>query len=106
MKTISEIVKDSSRKYYFYLGDAETGERFQQQCVREGFAFGDGVPATVRKCARVMNVSGDKTINFVGVCGMMAFGASKEVCGKELVKIDFRKVLNDEENILYSRAVQ
>ncbi len=106
MKTISEIVKDSSRKYYFYLGDAETGERFRQQCAREGFTFGDGAPATARNSARVMNVRSDRTINYVGVCGMMAFGCAREVCGKELVRIDFRKVLDGEEDILYSRAVQ
>ncbi|MCD7768721.1 MAG: hypothetical protein LUH36_01180 [Oscillospiraceae bacterium] len=103
MKTISKIVKDSSRKYYFYLGDAETGEMFQQQCAKEGFTFGDGVPATSRDCARVMNVNSNGTINFVGANGMIAFGCSNRVCGKELVKIDFRKVLDGAEDILYAR---
>ncbi|MCD7845755.1 MAG: hypothetical protein LUG57_07900 [Oscillospiraceae bacterium] len=103
MKTISEIVKDSGKKYYFYLGDGETGRLFQQQCEKEGFAFGDGVPATARKCARVMNVSSGGTINYVGICGMIAFGGADQVGGKELVRVDFKKVLEGAENIVCSR---
>ena len=79
-------------RVYVYLADEETGNRFLSMAEDEGFTFADGAAPTKREYAEVMAVNRDKTLNYVGAVGRIAFGAGAETVGGErLIRVDFKK---------------
>ena len=72
-----------------------------KQAEDEGFTFGDGATPTERCYAEIMAVNKDKTINYVGTNGRIAFGAgAKKIGDQDLIRVDFAKYLAGEENYI------
>ena len=102
-RTITELSKMNGR-VYVYLANVAIGEKFLQQAEDEGFTFADGAKPTERCYAEVMAVNGNKTINFVGANGRIAFGSgAKTVGGEQLIRVDFEKYAAGAENYEYKR---
>ena len=88
-KTIRELSEMNGRVYIF-LRTPELGRRFLLQAEQEGFTFGDGEKPTARQYAEVMAVNRDKTINYVGTNGRIAYGGGAVKIGSEpLIRIDY-----------------
>ena len=100
MKTIFELSQLEGR-VYVYLANVAVGEQFMKQAEDEGFTFGDGATPTERCYAEIMAVNKDKTINYVGTNGRIAFGAgAKKIGDQDLIRVDFAKYLAGEENYI------
>ena len=98
MRTISYLSTLNGR-VYVYLADPETGTRFLKEAEKEGFSFGDGVKPTDRHYSELMAVNHDKTINYVGVIGHIAFGSGAETVNSEhLIRIDYKNYLSGMED--------
>ena len=93
MRTIKSLTESQfeNDRVYVYLKDDKTGKAFLVQAEAEGFTYCDGAKPTSREYSEIMAVNTDNTINFVGAVGRMAFGASANVGGKKLIRIDFAK---------------
>lgn len=92
-KAISNLLNLKGR-VYVYLADEETGKQFMQQAETEGFTFRDGVKPTERPYDSIIALNRDRTINYVGFVGHMAFGAKAKTIGKEkLIRFDYKKRL-------------
>ena len=102
MRTIIDLSKLNGR-VYIYLANAEIGNRFLQQAEAEGFTYHDGVKPTKRGCSTIMAVNRDKTINFVGTNGNIAFGSGARTVGSEqLIRVDGEKYLSGADDYLYN----
>ena len=101
MRTISNLTKFNGR-VYVYLANAEIGKRFLLQAEAEGFTYHDGVKPTERGCSTIMALNRDKTINFVGANGNIAFGSGAKMVGSEqLIRVDVEKYLSGADDYLY-----
>ena len=88
-RTITDLSQFNGR-VYVYLPTGELAAQFMQQAEAEGFSFGDGAKPTERLATEVMAVNPDRTINYVGATGHMAFGAGvKTVGGHPLLRMTF-----------------
>ena len=91
MRTIKQLSNLDGR-VYVYLANAEVGDQFLQQAEDEGFFFQDGTMPTARCYDEIMAVNHDKTLNYVGANGHIAFGAVAKTIGSErLIRVDFEK---------------
>lgn len=89
IKTITELSHLNGR-VYVYLHTDELAKQFMQQAAAEGFIFGDGAKPTERYATAIMAVNPNRTINYVGAIGHMAFGAGvKTVGGQPLLRMAF-----------------
>ena len=91
-KTIKALSEMEGR-VYVHLVDAETGERFLRQAEQEGFTFTDGARPTERHYSEIMAVNHDRTINYVGFAGHIAYGNAGMVGNETLIRIDFKEYL-------------
>lgn len=90
-KTIENLAKLDGR-VYVYLKNAEIGNAFLFDAQNEGFAFCDGEKPTNRHYAEIMAVNKDKTLNYVGIIGRIAYGSGADKIGNEkLIRIDYEK---------------
>ena len=102
MRTISYLSKLTGR-VYVYLANAEIGHRFLQQAEAEGFTYTDGVKPTERGYESIMAINHDKTINFVGTNGRIAFQSGAKTVGSEqLLRIDYEEYLSGADDYYYS----
>ena len=90
-----EKLSRRNEKVYVYLADREIGNRFLRDAEKEGFTFGDGKKPTSRSYAEIMAVNSDRTINYLGSIGRIAFGSgAKKVGGRYLLRVDYKKYVN------------
>lgn len=88
-RTITELSQLDGR-VYVHLATPELARQFMQQAEAEGFTFADGVKPTKRDAPDIIAVNADRTINYIGIFGRMAFGSGAEsVEGKPLILIEF-----------------
>ena len=99
MELVNAWPKENYR-IYVKCDDAETKKKFVANATEEGFAYGDGVPINEREPDDIMAINEDKTINFVGTNGHMAFAANAKVNGLSLVRVDYKKYVSGAENYL------
>ena len=91
--TIYQLAQTKGR-VYVYLADRETARHFLEDLEQEGFAFRDGERPTARPADRIYALNRDRTINFVGFVGHMAFGCgARTIGGERLVRVDYRAFL-------------
>lgn len=101
MKTIYELSQLDGR-VYVYLANVALGEAFMKQAEDEGFTFTDGAAPTERCYAEIMALNKDKTMNYVGSIGRMAFGGGAKKIGDEnLVRVDFEKYAAGNDDYMY-----
>lgn len=106
MRTIQSLTEhpNEDRRIYVYLKDDQTGHAFLKQAEAEGFTYQDGEKPTKREYSMIMAVNPDKTLNFVGVVGRMAFGANASVAGKRLLRVDYARYAAGETDYEYKPA--
>ena len=92
MSKIGNFLKHEG-KVYIYCADRETGERFLKDAQGEGFLFSDGAKPTERHSSDIFALNGDRTINYVGFAGRVAFQCANSVSGRRLVRVDYGKYL-------------
>ena len=102
MRTVSYLSTLNGR-VYVYLANAQVGEQFMQQAEDEGFTFNDGTLPTARCYDEVMAVNHDKTLNYVGANGHIAFGAGANTVGsEELIRVDYEKYLSGQKDYSFT----
>lgn len=84
IRTITELSQVEGR-VYVHLGSVEDAKRFAQQAEAEGFSFGDGANPSSRDMCEVMAVNNNHTLNYVGICGMIAYGSGTTTIGKDKI---------------------
>lgn len=97
MKTIRSLFDEYNEKehrIYLHFKTEELCKAFLRQAENEGFTFCDGVKPTERETDSILAVNGDKTINYVGFIGHIAFAGAEKVGGKKLVKLDYERMLD------------
>ena len=86
---IEELMNENGRTYVRF-STREGCEAFLRQAEAEGFTFTDGAKPTERHVSDVIAVNSDRTINYVGTAGRIAFGSGAEnVGGERLVRIEW-----------------
>lgn len=60
-----------------------------QQAQDEGYTFCDGVKPTERETDSIIALNADKTINYVGYIGHIAFAGAEKIGKKTLVRIEY-----------------
>ena len=89
MKTITEISQLNGR-VYVHLATQELALQFLRQAEEEGFTFRDGAKPTTRGATEAMAVNADRTINYVGTVGHIAFqGKASSVGTKKLIAVEY-----------------
>ena len=98
LRTIKNLAEKKGR-VYVYLANKEIGEKFMSIAEKEGFTFGDGVPLSEKRYARVIAVNHNYTLNYINGIGLIAFGAgAKEIGDEELIRVDFEKYIAGDED--------
>lgn len=89
MKSLTALSQLEGR-VYIRLCTAELANQFAQQAESEGLTFSDGANPTSREMGTIMAINPNHTINYVGICGMIAYGSeAKTVGGRPLIRITF-----------------
>lgn len=99
-RTLTELLNPTV-KVYVHLSDQAERTDFMKTAELEGFKFGDGTKPTAREADEVMAINEDKTINFLGFAGSMAFHNATHIGEKQIVKIDFKRYMNGESYYFY-----
>ena len=93
-KTIKSLIRMNGR-VYVYLANSDVGEKFLLQAEQEGFTFGDGAKPTEQHYSEIMAINHNRTINYVGFVGCMAYGSGTKTIGKEkLIRINYQKYIS------------
>lgn len=88
-KTIEELSHSNGRVYVYFKTEAIC-RQFLIQAEQEGFTFGDGVKPTKRHTDSIIAVNKNRTLNYVGINGRIAYGSkTKYVGNQKLLRIDF-----------------
>ena len=86
-ESITELSRLEGR-VYVRLATPEIEKQFLRQAEAEGFTFPDGAKPMSSKPASIMDVNPNRTINYVGTNGRIAFGSGvKAVGGKRLFRV-------------------
>ena len=102
-RTISDLLSADTR-LYVYCCDKNISRRFMADAQREGFTFGDGAKPTERPTDDIIAINNDKTINYVGFVGHLAFKTAFTVAGKALVKVDYKKYISGNKYYFYTHS--
>ena len=92
MKSLQSLLDeydDKKFRIYVYLKTEELGKRFLRQAENEGFTFCDGAKPSRRETDSIFALNGDKTINYVGFVGHMAYGGAEKIGERTLVRIKY-----------------
>lgn len=92
MRIVSELLNQNGR-VYVYMSSEEICNRFLHDAEKEGFIFCDGVKPTERESTDIYALNQNRTINYVGFIGHIAFQSAKKIGNQKLVKIDYEKYI-------------
>lgn len=95
MPKINDLVQNTDGRVYIYLTDDSICEAFLKDAEAEGFTFCDNVKPTSRQHDSIYAVNKDKTINYVGFVGHVAYMCADKIGEKPLIKVDYRELLNN-----------
>lgn len=93
MRIVSELLNQNGR-VYVYLSSEEICNRFLHDAEKEGFIFCDGVKPIERESTDIYALNQNRTINYVGFIGHIAFQSAKKIGNQKLVKIDYEKYIS------------
>jgi len=85
MRKLMDLAKLDERGVFIYFRTSELCRDFMRAAEAEGIAFGDGVLPMQRDVTNIFALHNNKTINYVGAYGHIAFG-----CGAR-VRVDYEK---------------
>lgn len=97
MRTISSLIEENEKRVYVYLSDEKTNDTFMRDAEREGICFADGVNLKEREHDDIYALNKDKTANFIGYIGRIAFQCNADC----IVRIDYKKYINGNSDYLY-----
>lgn len=101
-RTDIKSLSEKRGRVYVYLDDEKTCDRFLKKAEEEGFTFGDGIRPTEKPHSRIIAVNHNRTLNYVGGMGHIAFGSGVKRLGDEkLIRVDYRKYEAGERDCLY-----
>ncbi|MBR6407437.1 MAG: hypothetical protein IKS19_02425 [Clostridia bacterium] len=103
MRTVSELLKHNGR-VYVYSANERICRLFLENAEREGFTSCTGEKPTRLPVSDIFTLNSDKTINYVGFIGHMAFQNPDAVLGKTLIRVDYGRYLSGREDYLYNRG--
>ncbi|MCD8117931.1 MAG: hypothetical protein LUE29_00320 [Lachnospiraceae bacterium] len=99
LKALAEL----GARVYVYCPDCRTKQQFIEKAEDEYFHYCDGKSLLEREPENIMALNQDKTVNFVGYIGHLAFRTSAKMVGdKTLLKVDYRKYLAGDKNFIYT----
>lgn len=100
MRTISSLLSLEGR-VYVYLKNTDTSSLFLKNAEKEGITFCDGALPTERHDSDIFALNRDRTINYVGWIGHMAFMYSKHLAGEQLVRVDYERFAAGDEDFVF-----
>ena len=77
-KSIAALVENTKKRVYVYLCDEETWLKFILDAETEGYRFSDGKKLSEREPDNFYTINGDRTINFIGTIGRIAWQCRAE----------------------------
>ncbi|MGN1442324.1 MAG: hypothetical protein ACI4XE_00640 [Acutalibacteraceae bacterium] len=92
MKTIGSLLdeyNERENRIYLHFKTDSLCQAFLLQAENEGFTFCDGVRPTERETDSIIALNADKTINYVGCIGHIAFAGAEKVGSKKFVRIEY-----------------
>ncbi len=91
-------------RVYVFLRDETVRTRFLKDAQKEGFAFEDGcLPLKRKEVDDIYALNDDRTLNFIGFAGHMAFRCAEEVHGEKLIRIDYERYVAGLEDCIILR---
>ena len=91
---LKSLLSSHTGRIYVYLANEDIGKRFLQDAEKEGFTFTDGTNPTQKHTSDIIALNPDATINYVGFVGRAAFQAANRIGNQQLIKIDYRDLVN------------
>ena len=88
-------------RVYVYCSDRRTLQRFIEDAENEYFHYRDGVSLLERKPDSIMALNRDRTVNYIGYAGTLAFRTASMVGDQPLIRVDYRKYVAGEEDFIY-----
>ncbi len=95
---------DQPCKVYVWFKDNKTIERFSDDADAEGFKYADGVSLKNRLPQFRMAINPDRTVNYLGFAGHMAFDVADVVAGKKLIRVDYYRYVLGEKDYIIPKA--
>lgn len=92
MKAIGSLFdeyNERENRIYLHFKTDSLCRRFLRQAQDEGYTFCDGVRPTERETDSIIALNANKTINYVGYIGHIAFAGAEKVGSKTLVRIEY-----------------
>ncbi|MCC8358064.1 MAG: hypothetical protein LJU34_09625 [Oscillospiraceae bacterium] len=99
-RTLTALTKLNGR-VYVYCGDRKTQQQFIEDAENEYFHYGDGVSLLERKPGSIMALNQNRTVNFVGYLGTIAFCHADHLNAVPLIKVDYRKYAAGYQDFIY-----
>lgn len=99
MRTITELLSLEGRVYVYAENEA-IRDQFLEQAQEEGFLFGDGILPTKRPLDTIYALNKDKTMNFLGMWGTLAF-KNPSMASYVITRVDYKKYINFEEEFIF-----
>ena len=94
-RTVTQLLNPDF-KVYVWFDDKEIAQRFLEDAEAEGFTFADGTAPTTREPDCIMAINDDKTINYLGFSGHIAYHNLSENNGRIFERIDYKRYRNGE----------
>ncbi|MCD8109688.1 MAG: hypothetical protein LUE14_06265 [Clostridiales bacterium] len=88
-------------KVYVYCGDRKTLQKFIEDADNEYFHYGDGTALSERKPDSIMSINRNRTVNYPGYVGTLAFHHAEMVGERPVVRVDYRKYIAGCKNFIY-----
>lgn len=100
MRNLTALSKMNGR-VYVKLSDSICEQKFMDDAKHEGFTFSNGDSISERHAENIMAVNHDRTINYVGAAGRMAFGSkANTINGEKMIRVDYDKYISGDSDYL------
>lgn len=91
---LRSLLSSHTGRIYVYLANEDIGKRFLQDAEKDEFTFTDGTSPTQKHTSDIIALNSNATINYVGFVGRAAFQAANRIGNQQLIKIDYRDLVN------------
>lgn len=99
MRTVENLMKMDGRVFVYLRGN-ETKRRFLTDAESEGFMFRNWVKPADGPCSNLYVLNDDRTLNYPGCIGHMAFHNPKSWRGKTMIRIDYEKYVSGQDDYM------
>lgn len=99
MRTVEKLMRMDGR-VFVYLGSDEAKYRFLADAESEGFTFRNGVKPADGPCSNLYVLNDDRTLNYPGCIGHMAFHNPKSYVSSKMIRIDYGKYASGQDDYI------